>query len=131
LFGDPGKNSSEPHFLTPGQSEVMPRCSYATAPHLRLSNKIDIFIRKSDKGDNVVESTKRYIDDGLEHLSNEEVYHRLPSDITQQTHDTIISFIEHCFGRGLLNRDIYQFLKSAKELETPTIYFLQVTQEPN
>lgn len=92
----------------------------------KLSKRKDIIIRKSDKGDTiVVETTDRYITDGLQHLSDEQIYHRLSNDITQETHKTITSFIEHCFKRGLINHDIYKFLTSADQIDTPIIYFLK------
>ena len=90
-----------------------------------LSKRTDIIIRKSDKGDTiVVETMHRYINDGLQHLSDEEVYHHLPNDVTEETHKIIVSFVEHCFARGLINHDIYQFLRSTKQPETPIIFFL-------
>ena len=89
-----------------------------------LSKRTDIIIRESDKGDTiVVETIDRYISDGLSHLSDEEVHHRLSTDITIKTHNAIASFLEHCFERGLINHHIYQFLKSTKQPDTPIIYF--------
>ena len=48
----------------------------------KLTKREDIVIKKSDKGDTIVVETKEnYIKDGLDHLSDTNVYHCIEEDI--------------------------------------------------
>jgi len=91
-----------------------------------LEKRTDIVIRKSDKGDKItVETRERYISDGLNHLNNEEVYHRLDKDINHELHESISKFLKHSLNRGIINQDLFNFLNMEEEPRTPLIYFLK------
>jgi len=72
-----------------------------------------------------VETTERYIQDGLEHLSDKAVYKRIEKDISPELHQKIKIFINHCFNRGLINHEVYSFLNHCEQPRTPFIYFLK------
>ena len=92
----------------------------------KLSNRTDIRISKSDKGDTiVVENIERYTNDGLNHLSDQNVYHRIEKDVTTELHNKISTFVTHCFNRGLINHDVFNFLTQNDHPRTPFIYFLK------
>ena len=89
-----------------------------------LQKRTDIIIKNSDKGDKIVVETKEnYIKDGLIHLSDEEVYHRLITDINPEIHQHILKYLDHTLERGLIIQDMYQFLTANKDPRKPIIYF--------
>jgi len=92
----------------------------------KLCNRKDIKISKSDKGDTVVvETMQRYTSDGLNHLSDQDIYHRIDKDLTIELHNKIQIFINHCFNRGLINHEVFRFLTQVDKPRTPFIYFLK------
>jgi len=92
----------------------------------KLQHRTDIVIKKSDKGDKItVETTEHYIQDGLNHLSDTNIYHRVEEDMNPVIHQTIQKFLDHSLDRGLINEDIHQFLTKQQNPRTPIIYFLK------
>ncbi|XP_065896286.1 uncharacterized protein [Dysidea avara] len=92
----------------------------------KLCNRKDIRISKSDKGDTVVvETMECYTRDGLKHLSDQDIYHRIDKDLTSELHVKIKTFVNHCFSRGLINHEVYSFLTQDDKPRTPFIYFLK------
>ena len=62
----------------------------------KLHQRTDIFIKKSDKGDKItVETTQHYIQDGLNHLFDTNIYHRVEEDMNPVIHQTIQKFLDH------------------------------------
>ena len=91
-----------------------------------LAKRTDIIIKKSDKGDKItVETVESYVRDGLKHLNNEEVYHRITRDINSDLSKAITDFVLHAFKMGYINKDIFDFLTAVKEPRTPLIYFFK------
>ena len=92
----------------------------------KLCNRTDICISKSDKGDTVVvEIIDRYIQDALEHLSDQAVYKRIEKNVFSDLHQKINTFTKHCFDCGLINHEVYSFLMLTDQPRTPFIYFLK------
>ena len=90
-----------------------------------LTKREDIVIKKSDKGDTIVVETKEnYIKDGLDHLSDANIYHRIEEDINPKINDAINKFLKHSLDRGLIDNDIFNFL-TVDQPRTPIIYFLK------
>ena len=80
----------------------------------KLQKRTDIVIKKSDEGGKiVVETTENYIKDGLKHLSDGEIYHRLDGD-NQELHENINRYLKYVYERGLINSDMYEFLTLVK-----------------
>ena len=91
----------------------------------KLTKREDIVIKKSDKGDTIVVETKEnYIKDGLYHLSDTNVYHCIEEDINPKIHYTIKKFLKHSLDRGLIDNNIFNFLK-VDQPRTPIIYLLK------
>jgi len=58
-----------------------------------LIKRLDIIIKKSDKGDKIVmETVENYVKEALAHLDNENVYHRIDHDINPQLYIEIKNF---------------------------------------
>jgi len=64
---------------------------------------------------------QRYTSDGLNHLSDHDIYHRI-EDLTIELHNKIKTFVNHCFNRGLIS---FRFLTQVDQPRTPFIYFLK------
>ena len=60
----------------------------------------DIVIKKSNKGDKiVVETREHYINDGLSHLLDKNVYNWVEEDINPNLHKAIEKFLNHSLNR--------------------------------
>ena len=73
----------------------------------------------------VVETIDRYIQDALEHLSDQAVYKRIEKNVFSDLHQKINTFTKHCFDCGLINHEMYSFLMLTDQPRTPFIYFLK------
>ena len=63
-----------------------------------------------------METMNNYINDGLKHLSNTDMYHRLEKDdFNLKLYENINRYLDHIFERGLNNLDSYNFLTLVKK----------------
>lgn len=93
---------------------------------LNSLKKKNLVIKKSDKGDIItVETKETYVADGLEHLSDKNVYQQVNQDINTELHQKIQKFVQHCYDRGLINTHTFVFLNKERDVRTPVIYFLK------
>lgn len=92
----------------------------------KLKKRTDIIIKKADKGDTiVVETTERYIEDGLKHLNDIATYQSIQEDINPTVSQAIDKYLKEAIDKGLLDKDTYQAIKPPSNPRTPIIYFLK------
>ena len=85
-----------------------------------------IIINKADKGSTIVVRNKQdYIDEGLEHLSDDNTYIPLDSDRTDQVTVTIRSTLEKLKKLGLLSPRMANYCTPPACPRTAVIYFLK------
>ncbi|XP_065893417.1 uncharacterized protein [Dysidea avara] len=92
----------------------------------QLKKRTDIIIKKADKGDTiVVETMERYIEDGMKHLSNTNIYKQIPEDINPEITKAINKYLKEAVDKGILEHDTYNFIKPPENPRSPIIYFLK------
>ena len=72
-----------------------------------------------------METIENYIKDGLAHLENQDIYHRIKRDINPGLSKTINKFVDQAYQKGYIDKETYDFLTEVKEPRTPLIYFLK------
>ena len=92
----------------------------------QLKNRKDIVIKKADKGDTiVVETLERYVQDGLNHLNNPDIYQPIDKDINLEITQAINKFLQDVLNKGLIDHDTFEAIKPSPNPRTPIIYFLK------
>ena len=85
-----------------------------------LAKRSDVIIISSDKGNKIaVETIENYIKDGLGHLDNQDIFHRIRSDINPELFKAINKFIDYAYQKGYIDKDKFDFLTEIKEPRTP------------
>ena len=70
-----------------------------------LAERRDTVIKSSDKEDKIVmETIEKYIKDGLAHLENQDIYHRIKSDINPELSKTINKFVDQAYQKGYIDK---------------------------
>ena len=73
----------------------------------QLKKRTDIIIKKADKGDTiVVETMERYIEDGMKHLSNTNIYKQIPEDINPEITKAINKYLKEAVDKGILHQPV-------------------------
>lgn len=94
----------------------------------QLHRNPSITIKKADKGSCVVvEDTKDYIRDGMEHLSDREIYEEIPGDYTEDLAQALNTTVKQARAKGHISANMATFLthQDLKEVRTQKLYFLK------
>ena len=91
-----------------------------------LANNDEIIIKKPDKGSTiVVRSRKDYIREGLEHLSDPNIYLQLDNDRTEQVAVIIKNTLDKLKKLGLILPKMANYCMPPEKPKTALIYFLK------
>ena len=104
--------------LTPTQNKALKE----------LSSDQTLIIKKADKGSGiVVEDREQYIKDGLDHLSDENIYEKIDRDPTNSLTETINTFVQKMFQEGVIDPPTKEHLtlKTNPPPRTQQMYFLK------
>ena len=93
-----------------------------------LAQDPNLIIKQADKGSGIVlEDRENYIQDGLKHLSDKDIYEQVNSDPTIQLTKTINNYVQKMHSEGTIDTHTKDFLsfKENQPPRTPQIYFLK------
>lgn len=100
----------------------------------QLATDSSITIKNADKGSGiVVEDTQNYIQDGLEHLSDTNIYEEIYSDPTQQLTTSINKYVAILHNKGIIDSITKEYLTFKNNTSrTQQLYFLKkIHKNPN
>ena len=93
-----------------------------------LSEDHTIVIKQADKGSGIViEDTKKYIEDGLDHLADHTIYRKIDHDPTESLAKEINQFVKYMYNRGIIDnitKDYLTFQPNSLP-RTQQLYFLK------
>ncbi len=93
-----------------------------------LTSDPTLVIKNADKGSGiVVEDKQKYIEDGLEHLSDSSIYEKIDSDPTLPLAKAINKYIQHMYKKGIIDNTTKEFLSFNENNmpRTQQLYFLK------
>ncbi len=99
---------------------------YKALKELAADNSL--VIKNADKGSGiVVEDVQKYIQDGLDHLSDTDIYEEVPSDPTKQLTTAINTFIQKLYNQGIIDNTTKEYLSFNEQNppRTQQLYFLK------
>lgn len=77
----------------------------------QLGSDKTLVIKNADKGSGIViEDTDNYVKDGLDHLSDIEIYERITTDPIQKLAEAINSYIELIYKGGIIDPTTKDYL---------------------
>ena len=106
-------------------------------PHRNLSNTENaalkelrqdstLVIKKADKGACIiVESVESYVNNGLTHLQDTNIYQPLDGDPTPALSRRINQYVDELHDRGFVDKDTRNFLIAPEDVRTQRLYFLK------
>ena len=93
-----------------------------------LSEDHTLVIKQADKGSGIViEDTKKYIEDGLDHLANQTIYRKIDRDPTESLVKEINNFVKYMYNRGIVDSITKDYLtfQPGSMPRTQQLYFLK------
>ena len=92
----------------------------------KLRKRKDIIIKKADKGSTVViQDRQKYIDTGLEHLSDKNTYSELEEDQTKQVAEEVTQTVRAMYQEGHIDKPTAEYLLPPPMVRTQAMYFLK------
>ena len=93
-----------------------------------LSKDHTLVIKQADKGSGIViEDTKKYIEDGLNHLADTTIYRKIDQDPTESLAKEINQFVKYMYKRGIIDNTTKDYLtfNPGHIPRTQQLYFLK------
>ena len=93
-----------------------------------LSKDHTLVIKQADKGSGIViEDTKKYIEDGLNHLADTTIYRKIDQDPTESLAKEINQFVKYMYKRGIIDNTTKDYLtfNPGHMPRTQQLYFLK------
>ncbi len=89
-----------------------------------LARNRSITINKADKGSTiVVQDTKKYIEQGLRHLSDRQTYCELSKDTTKDVAEKVVDSIRAMYQDGVVDKSTAEYLLPPRKVRTQELYF--------
>ena len=93
-----------------------------------LSEDHTLVIKQADKGSGIViEDTRKYIEDGLDHLADQTIYRKIDRDPTESLAKEINNFVKYMYNRGIVDNITKDYLtfQPGSMPRTQQLYFLK------